>query len=105
MAIMEKNNIEKMAMIFRMLSNPNRLQVLCLCLEKAISVGDLVDNLELSQSLVSHHLKQLRDMNLIQATRQGKNVFYQVQDERVQCILKDMLSHIGMGLKKEREKR
>ena len=102
---MGENNIKKMALIFRMLSNPNRLQVLSLCQEKAISVGELVDNLKLSQSLVSHHLKQLRDADLIQATRQGKNMLYQVQDKRVQCILKDMLSHVAADIEKGRKKR
>jgi len=96
---MDVYDIKKMAMIFRMLSNPNRLQVLYLCQEKGVSVGDLVDNLKLSQSLVSHHLKQLRDSNLIQATREGKKVLYQVQDKRVQCILKDMLSHAAADAK------
>ena len=104
MVVMDGNHIKKMTVIFHMLSNPNRLQVLYLCLEEAISVGDLVDSLELSQSLVSHHLKQLRDANLVQATRQGKNMFYQVTDRRVQCILKDMLSHIDAVTKKRPKK-
>lgn len=92
-------------MIFRMLSNENRLQVLYLCQEKAISVGELAEHLQLSQSLVSHHLKHLRDANLIQAKRQGKKVLYRVKNERVQCILSDMLSHAGMGIKKGQKKR
>lgn len=101
---MDEKNLTKMTTIFRMLSNPNRLQILFFCLQKAASVGELVDILKLSQSLVSHHLKQLRDANLIQATRQGKNMLYQVSDKRVQCILKDMLSRINAPIKKRQKK-
>lgn len=104
MVVMDGSHIKKMTVIFHMLSNPNRLQVLHLCLEEPISVSDLVGTLKLSQSLVSHHLKQLRDANLIQATRQGKNMLYQVTDKRVQCILKDMLSHINASIKKRQKK-
>ena len=101
MIVMDENNIKKMAVLFRVLGNPNPLRVLYLCQEEAITVSDLVEHLALSQSLVSHHLKQLRDSNLIQATRCGKNMLYQVQDKRVQCILKDMLSHAKAASKKE----
>lgn len=104
MVVMDRNNIKKMAMIFRMLSNPNRLQILCSCQEKSISVSDIVGSLNLSQSLISHHLKQLRDANLVQATRQGKNMLYQLQDKRVQCILEDVFSHAISGSKRGHKK-
>jgi len=90
-----------MAAVFRMLSSPARLQVLCLCLDRSVSVGDLVDSLKLSQSLVSHHLKLLREANLIQATRRGKKILYKVRDKRVRCILEDMVSHANTVVKKE----
>ncbi len=101
---MDEDNIKKMALLFRMLSNSKRLQILFFCLEKEHSVGELVDNLKLSQSLVSHHLKQLRDTNLIQAIRQGKNMLYQVTGKRVQCILKDMFSHTNAVAKLRQNK-
>jgi len=100
MPVMDSHNIKRMTTIFHMLSNPNRLQVLSLCQEEAISVGHLADRLQLSQSLVSHHLKQLRDADLITATRQGKNRLYHIQDKRVRCILKDMLVHAARDLNK-----
>ena len=90
---MDEKNLKKMALTFHMLSNPNRLRMLYLCFDQSVSVGDLVNRLRLSQSLVSHHLKQLREAGLIQAERQGKNMLYQVQDQRVRCILNDMLLH------------
>ena len=101
---MDGSHVKKMTVIFRMLSNSNRLQILFFYLEKATSVSELVDRLKLSQSLVSHHLKQLRDANLIQATRQGKNMLYQVIDKRVQCILKDTRSYTNAVTKKRQKK-
>ena len=102
---MNEDQIKTMASIFHMLSNENWLQILYLCQKEAISVGDLADKLQLSQSLVSHHLKHLRDTNLLQAKRYGKNVVYQIKDERVRCILDDMLNHVVVSLKKGKNQR
>lgn len=94
--------IDKMTIIFRLLGNKNRLRVLYLCQEMAVSVGDIVNELQQSQSLVSHHLKYLRDEGLIKANREGKRMLYQVKDKRVQCILKDMKAHVIADSKKKR---
>jgi len=101
---MNESPIEKISKVFCKLSNPTRLKIMLLCLKTSYSVGALTDELELSQSLVSHHLKQLRDANLIQSTRQGKNKLYHVKDECMQCILTDMVAHI-IGTHKTVEKK
>lgn len=84
-----------MAETFRLLGDPTRLKILYFCLIEAKSVGDIADNLELSQALVSHHLRLLRSARLVQGEREAKQVFYQVCDCHVKDILVDMAEHIA----------
>ena len=69
---------EGCADILRALGDATRLGVLQALLEKPLHVNDLMEKLKVEQSLLSHHLKVLRDAGLVQATRDGKAVLYQV---------------------------
>jgi ArsR family transcriptional regulator len=55
----------------------------------------MAQRLNLSPSLVSHHLRLLRAARLLQAERQGRQVFYQVTDEHVLRTLGDMVDHVA----------
>lgn len=85
----------EMAEIFHLMGDVNRLQLLLACLEKPVSVTPLANHLGLSPSLVSHHLRLLKASRLLRAERQGKQIFYCVDDEHVRSILQDMLVHLS----------
>ncbi|MCO5092973.1 helix-turn-helix transcriptional regulator [Bosea sp. (in: a-proteobacteria)] len=80
---------------FRLLGDPSRLKILLHCSEGSKSVSEIAEELELSQSLVSHHLRLLRGARLVRGTRRSKNVFYEIADDHVSDMLRDMISHIG----------
>lgn len=80
---------------FRLLGDPSRLAILLYCLDGARSVGEIAKGLDLSQSLVSHHLRLLRGARLVKGDRRAKQVFYQVADRHVSDMLLDMTSHVG----------
>lgn len=80
---------------FRLLGDPSRLKILLYCSDGSRSVSEISEDLELSQSLVSHHLRLLRGAKLVRGVRQSKNVFYEIADEHVSDMLHDMISHIG----------
>ena len=61
------------------------------------SVTDISEALELSQSLVSHHLRLLRGARLVTRVRHSKQMFYEVTDRHVGDVLLDMLSHAREG--------
>ena len=70
-----------LAALFKTLSEPVRLRVVYLLLEKGeLCVCDLVDTLGLSQSVVSRHLAYLRNNNLVSTRREGVWVYYQVTE-------------------------
>lgn len=88
------NQITILAETFRLLGDPTRLRILFFCLTEAKSVGDIAKSLELSQTLVSHHLRLLRGARLVRRERRSKQIFYEVADDHVSDMLVDMGSHI-----------
>lgn len=86
---------EELAGMFHLLGDVNRLRLICACLEKPVCVQDLAKRFNLTPSLVSHHLRLLRAARLMRADRQGKQVFYTVNDEHVRTVLQDMTIHVA----------
>ncbi|MEX2641914.1 MAG: metalloregulator ArsR/SmtB family transcription factor [Acetobacterales bacterium] len=84
----------ELAEMFRLMSDPTRLGIILTCLNRKVSVGDMAARLGLSPSLVSHHLRLLRAARLLQAERQGRQVFYLVADPHVRSMLTDMVDHV-----------
>jgi ArsR family transcriptional regulator len=73
--------------VLKMLSNPQRLRLLCALLDGPRSVGELEASLDASQSYVSGQLAKLRQENLVDATRDGRTIYYSLSDPRVTPIL------------------
>lgn len=88
-------DVSVLAETFRLLGDPTRLRILFFCLSEPKSVGDIARSLDLSQTLVSHHLRLLRGARLVRSERHSKQVFYEIADSHVSHMLVDMNSHIG----------
>lgn len=87
----------RLAEMFRLLGEPNRLSLVYACLEQARSVQDLAEDADISMSLASHHLRLLRAARLLRAERRGKQVFYVAADAHVRRVLMDMAEHGDEG--------
>lgn len=87
--------INQLADLFHLLGDPTRLRIVLACLPAPIAVGDMAATLDLSSSLVSHHLRLLRAARIVKAERQGKQVFYSAADAHITGVLSDMLEHIA----------
>ena len=81
---------EKAADLLKAMSNPQRLRVLCLLLEGERSVGQINEQVELSQSALSQHLAVLRDQQLVTTRRQAQTVFYSVAPGPVHEIIQTL---------------
>ena len=88
------HEITILAETFRLLGDPTRLRILMFCLTQPKSVGDIAESLDLSHTLVSHHLRLLRGSRLVRGDRQARQVFYQVADAHVSDMLIAMGTHI-----------
>jgi ArsR family transcriptional regulator, lead/cadmium/zinc/bismuth-responsive transcriptional repressor len=87
--------LDQLADLFHLLGDPTRLRIVLACLPAPIAVGDIATSLQLSSSLVSHHLRLLRAARIVKAERQGKQVFYSAADAHITGVLSDMLEHIA----------
>lgn len=88
MAVNKKNEFQsqevKLADIAKALSHPARIAIIKLLVEKgACTCGKIVDELPLSQSTVSQHLKELREAGLIKGQIDGPRVCYEVQTDQL----------------------
>ena len=80
--------IQEAAKLMEMLSQPSRLQILCILLDGEQSVLKLAESVQLSQPAMSHHLKKLRDAKLVTTRRDGQTIFYALSGEEVSEVLK-----------------
>ena len=101
MSIVELENIEseehiaQLADMFRLMGDASRLRIILACLREPVSVGEIAKRLDLSPSLVSHHLRLLRAARVLKGERRGKQMFYSACDEHIECVISDMMAHVG----------
>lgn len=81
------------------LSDPNRLRILLAMTEGRKPVGRVVEELSLSQPLVSHHLKELRQAGLLKVEREGPFVFYEMAGPQVLEALQILASLAKGGVR------
>jgi len=87
--------IAELADLFHLLGDHTRLRIVLSCLARPIAVSEIAATLNLSSSLVSHHLRLLRAARIVKSERQGKQVFYAAADAHISGVLSDMLDHIA----------
>ncbi|WP_323703985.1 metalloregulator ArsR/SmtB family transcription factor [Mammaliicoccus sp. Dog046] len=78
---------------FKALSDPTRVKILHLLCTGRHSVGCIAETLELSQSSVSHQLRFLKNLRLVKFEREGKSIYYSIDDDHVILFLKQAISH------------
>jgi DNA-binding transcriptional ArsR family regulator len=81
------DSLQTIAFVAKSLSDENRLRILLCVNEGKKSVSGIVEELNLSQPLVSHHLKELRRSLLVKVERRGPFVYYEIADPRIVQIL------------------
>lgn len=86
-------NIRETVSLFKIFSDFTRLRIIELLVQGEYCVQDISDTLETSQSAISHQLKLLRDLNVVKTRKQGKQVFYSLQDEHVKTIFQMGYDH------------
>ena len=82
-----ENYLEKVAFVARTLADENRLRILLCVHDGKKSVSGIVEELNLSQPLVSHHLRELRRALLVRVERRGPFIYYELADARILEIL------------------
>lgn len=92
----EEPVFQDLAETFRMLADPGRVRLIAALLEAGeLCVCDLASVTELSPTACSHNLRLLRSSRLVRYRRQGRNVFYALDDAHIRLLLDVSLQHVG----------
>jgi ArsR family transcriptional regulator len=87
----------QVAELFSALGDTSRIRIIALLSEAEMNVGQLVECIGLSQSAVSHHLRHLRQMRLVRTRKDGRHVYYHLDDEHIKDIFRCGLEHVLHG--------
>ena len=83
-----------LAETFKVLGDPTRVRILDALSRAEVPVCDLAELLGLSQSAVSHQLRLLRSMRLVQSRRDGRHIYYVLDDDHIAKLFKQGLEHV-----------
>jgi DNA-binding transcriptional ArsR family regulator len=93
-ALVAPDAVEGLAETFSALGDPTRVRILDALSHGELCVCDLAAVLKLSQSAVSHQLRLLRGLRLVRPRRDGRVVFYSLDDQHIMSIFKQTLQHV-----------
>ena len=83
-----------LAETFQALGDTSRIQIVWALSHGELSVGDIADLVAMSQPAVSHHLRTLRNLKLVHQRREGRTIFYSLDDEHIESLLKEGIKHV-----------
>ncbi len=83
-----------LAELFKVFGDSTRIRILYALFESELCVGDMAQLLGISQSAVSHQLKILKDAKLVRFRRDGKIIFYMLDDDHVRTMLSMGMEHV-----------
>ena len=96
MTIDERTSIH-LADLFSALSDPTRLAIISALLQHEMSVGEIAQGIGMSESAVSHQLRGLRQMRIVRPRKEGRQVFYCLDDDHVARLFQMGLEHVVHG--------
>lgn len=92
--MLNQEQYHQLSELFKMFADPTRLKILSLLFQDELCVCDIAELLDMTHSAVSHQLSVLRQNRIIKFRRNGKNVYYSLNDEHIQLIYNAGLEHI-----------
>jgi len=90
----DEGELYDLADLFKMFADSTRIRIMYVLLEQEVCVCDLAEALNMTQSAVSHQLKTLKQSKLVKSRRDGKSIFYSLDDEHVRTILEFGREHL-----------
>jgi ArsR family transcriptional regulator len=92
--ILDEHTAAHVAELFRAFSDTSRVRILSAIVEQEINISALAEMVGVTESAVSHHMRGLRQMRLVKSRRDGKEVYYQVEDPHIIALYRQGLKHI-----------
>ena len=94
MKLHSKELLYGLSEFYKIFADETRLRILDVLLNKPLCVNEISEILDMTQSAISHQLKNLRASNLVKTEKIGKNVYYSISDDHIKIKLSYGLEHI-----------
>jgi DNA-binding transcriptional ArsR family regulator len=94
MSSLDAETVDGLTEIFRVLGDPTRVRILDALSRAELCVGDLARGLGVSESAVSHQLRLLRSARIVRARRDGRLMYYALDDRHVLELFQQGLRHV-----------
>lgn len=98
---LDMSTAKSVATTLQALATPSRLLILATLHDGPRTVGDLTAAVGMEQSAVSHQLRHLRDLGLVESERQGRNIIYSLYDNHVAALIEQAIyhaEHVRLGI-------
>ena len=92
--ILDEHTAAHVAELFRSFSDTSRVRILSAIIEHEMNTSLLAELVGITESAISHHLRGLRQMHLVKARRDGKEVYYSVDDPHIIALFQQGVNHI-----------
>ena len=89
-----KETMEQIAELFKGVADPTRVHILSLLSQQERCVTEIAEEVQLSQSAISHQLRILKQNKLVKNRREGKSIFYSLAEDHVRSIIAQGREHI-----------
>jgi len=93
-SVLDEHTAAHVAELFRAFSDTSRVRILSALVEQEVNTSTLAQMVGVTESAVSHHMRGLRHMRILQARRDGKEVYYSVIDPHLVALFQQGVRHI-----------
>lgn len=90
----DEETLYQLAELFKVFGDSTRIRILHALSQNELCVQDIADNLNMTQSAISHQLRILKQAALVKFRRDGKTIYYSLADDHVATIMKQGLEHV-----------
>jgi ArsR family transcriptional regulator len=92
--ILDEHTAAHVAELFSAFSDTSRVRIISAIVEQEVNISALAKMIGVTESAVSHHMRGLRQMRIVQARRDGKEVYYSVIDPHIVALFQQGVRHI-----------
>ena len=97
LSILDKHIAARVAELFRVFSDTSRVRIMSVLVEEEKNVTELARLVGVTESAISHHMRGLRQLHIVRARRNGKEVYYCIVDPHIVTLFQQGVDHIQAG--------
>ena len=94
LSILDEHLAAHVAELFRAFSDTSRVRIFSVIVEQEMNISTLAKLVGVTESAVSHHMRGLRQMRLVESRRDGKEVYYYVDDPHIITLFQQGIKHV-----------